>query len=202
MCADVQFCSLRVKHQRVIVRMLEKNLTSLLASLEATACARSEADAEAEKRVDSSTDRLFEDTEVIVCEERKEEFKKWLISTISNDMLSNTLVERGSEAVSKIAAEIGFSEHFVVTAKETEPINELQPMLVVKEQDLSSEEESDEASDDEGEEEEESEEEQGESDEESEEEDAEALEAEAASAGIKGKKLKRIREEITNEEEE
>ena len=154
-------------------------------------------------------DRLFEEAEVEVAEDKEDDFKSWITTAISNDILSSFLVSKGTEAVTEIAKNMGFDSEFVVMAKNCEPLKGLLELLIVKELEESSESDLDdsECEEDEEEDEEDNEEENecsGESGCESSEEeetDANLIAEEAATIGIKNKKLKRIRQMIDDEDD-
>lgn len=205
----VELNALRARHRRVIVKILQQNMDAVrnfISHMETSAVStKSEADKAATGALEAVERRLLEDTEVEVNKDKRDEFNAWLVGVVSNEILCNTLRSEGTKAVSEIAKEIGFVGDFQITPvmQDDKYMEELQEMLMVKEEDTTSDEsgESDESDEEEGGEEENSEddsqaskesEESGES-----EDDAEALEEEAAKAGIKGKKLKRLRDEIT-----
>lgn len=150
-------------------------------------------------------DRLFEEAEVEVAEDKEDDFKSWITTAISNDILSSFLVSKGTEAVTEIAKNMGFDSEFVVMAKNCEPLKGLLELLMVKELEESSESDLEDSEYEEEEDEEEEENEcSGESGCESSEEeetDANLIAEEAATIGIKNKKLKRIRQMIDDEDD-
>lgn len=189
-----------------MLQLIKKNLVALLnthASSYTTTHKEAEDVAEASIKA-WGEERLFEDAEVEVADGKEEAFHAWFKNTIVRDLMAPGFVEFGTLALEEMARSRGFRGEFKIVVESAPVVEELIHILAVKDPASDDEDSSDDmlaTSEDSGEEEESDGEERedavdGSDNSESESEDEETIATEAASIGIKKRKLKRIRDDI------